>query len=589
LSFARQLLQFYNIQKSPLAQGGFMARSSLIQLGLTAMIAVCPATAAFGLVEPNHHLTSKAVANLLQRGESVIRPETVVISNKKFANRFDATTNIQVDAKSGAVRIITGDLAPAAASIQARELTDIATNWIAAHEDILQVQVDDVSPVDAATLITPDVQFLRFSVARDGIPVQDASINFRFKQGKLVQIQSRSFGEALNDAAAGFISAKAAVTAIAPGARVTATGQKYRVQAVANGYKLVLVNTALVDIDGEQLKVQTSARTGELFVSENTRRYVGNQAHGSVFPRTYFESTTNDVPMMELDIQAGSSTVTSGLDGKFPFAGTVAPAVSGLKGKKFRVNSRTGTAVSRTAIENGDGWDLNLDVTTEKDQAQVHTFHHLNLMVQKAKKYVSSAWMDRPLTANVNLGQTCNAYWDGYSVNFFSAGGGCGNTGLISDVMYHEWGHGFDENTGGIDDGAYSEGFGDIMSMVMTDDSRLGPGFRSNGGIVRDMEPDKVYPKDRGEVHAEGLIIGGTFWDLFKSLSAKYDAATANDLVSGIAFKTIFTATTYKDVYEAALVVNDNDADTTTAAPDFCEINGAFALHGLATKSADCD
>ena len=125
--------------------------------------------------------------------------------------------------------------------------------------------------------------------------------------------------------------------------------------------------------------------------------------------------------------------------------------------------------------------------------------------------------------------------------------------------------------------------------MVMTDDSRLGPGFRSNGGIVRDMEPDKVYPKDRGEVHAEGLIIGGTFWDLFKSLSAKYDAATANDLVAGIAFKTIFTATTYKDVYEAALVVNDNDSDTTTAGPDFCEINGAFALHGLATKSQDCE
>jgi Zn-dependent metalloprotease len=566
-----------------------MARLSLVQLGLTAMIAVCPATSALGLVAPHHTITSKAVANFLQKGESVIRPETLVISNKKFANRFDVTTKIQVDSKSSAVRIITGDLAPASASFQARELTDIATNWIAAHEDILQVQVDDVTPVDAATLITPDVQFLRFAVARNGISVQDASINFRFKQGKLVQIQSRSFGEALNESSAGMITSKAAITAIAPGATVTETGQKYRVQSTANGYKLILVNTALVDVDGERLNVQTSASTGELFASENTRRYAGNQAHGMVFPRTYFESTANDVPMMELDVQAGSSTITTGLDGKFPFAGTVAPSVNGLKGKKFRVNSRTGGAVSRTATQNSDGWDLNLDVTTEKDQAQVHTFHHLNLMVQKAKKYVSSPWMDRPLTANVNLGQTCNAYWDGYSVNFFSAGGGCGNTGLISDVMYHEWGHGFDENTGGIDDGAYSEGFGDIMSMVMTDDSRLGPGFRSNGGIVRDMEPDKVYPKDRGEVHAEGLIIGGTFWDLFKSLSAKYDATTANDLVSGIAFKTIFTATTYRDVYDAALVVNDNDNDTTTAAPDFCEINAAFAAHGLTQKSPDCE
>lgn len=566
-----------------------MARSSLIKLGLTAMIAVGPATSALGLVAPEHHLASKVVASLLQKGESVIRPDTISVSPEKFAHRFDQSTKILMDAQSGAMRMITGDLAPEASSLQVRELTDIATNWIASHEDILQVTVDDVSPIDQATLITPDVQFLRFSVSRDGVRVQDASINFRFKQGKLVQIQSRSFGEALNEATTGFVSSKEAISALAPHAVISEVGQTYRVKATNAGYKLVLVNTALVDVDGERLKVQTSARTGELFASENTRRYAGNHAHGKVFPRTYFESTVTDVSMMELDIQTGGATITTGLDGKFPFSGTAAPVISGLKGKKFRVNSRTGTAVSRTATKVGDDWDLNLDVSTEKDQAQVHTFHHLNLMVQKAKKYVSSPWMERPLTANVNLSQTCNAYWDGYSVNFFSAGGGCGNTGLISDVMYHEWGHGFDENTGGIDDGAYSEGFGDIMSMVMTDDSRLGPGFRSNGGIVRDMEPDKVYPKDRGEVHAEGLIIGGTFWDLFKGLSAKYDAAKANDLVSAIAFKTIFTATTYRDVYEAALVVNDNDTDTTTPAPDFCEINTAFALHGLASKSPDCE
>lgn len=84
------------------------------------------------------------------------------------------------------------------------------------------------------------------------------------------------------------------------------------------------------------------------------------------------------------------------------------------------------------------------------------------------------------------------------------------------------------------------------------------------------------------------MIIGGTFWDLFKALSAKYDATKANDIVSGIALKTIFTANNYTDVYDAALVVNDNDSDTTTKAPDFCEINAAFTAHGLAKKDAGC-
>jgi len=565
-----------------------MARSSLIKLGLTAMIASVPATTALGFVAPEHSVTSKAVAALLVRGERVIRPDTTSVSTKKFANRFDPSTKVLVDAHSGAVRMITGDLATKASSLSGDELLDIARNWIAAHEDVLQVSLDDLSLVDAATLITPDVQFLRFAVSKDGIPVADASVNMRFKAGKLVQVQSRSFGEAQEDNGGNLVSSQDAVNTLAVGAAVHDMGQKYRIRQTANGYRLVLVNNAVVELDGETLRVETLASNGELFSSKNTRHFASNHAHGKVFPRTYFESSLTDAPMMEMDLQAGGSALTTGLDGRFDFAGTAAPTVSGLKGKKFRVNTRSGTPVAKAATKVGDAWDLNLDVSTEKDQAQVHTFHHLNLMVQKAKKYVSSPWMDRPLTANVNLSQTCNAYWDGNSVNFFSAGGGCGNTGLISDVMYHEWGHGFDENTGGIDDGAYSEGFGDIMSMVMTNDSRLGPGFRSNGGIVRDMEPDKVYPKDRGEVHAEGLIIGGTFWDLFKTLSAKYNAEQANDIVSAIAFKTIFTATTYRDVYDAALLVNDNDTDPFTKAPDFCEINGAFTAHGLATKSPDC-
>jgi len=568
-----------------------MAKSSLIRLGITAAVVAAPSTAALALVAPTHNITSQAVTKLLIKGEKVIRPDTVEVGGQKFANRFDSSTKIEIDARSQAVRLITGDLAPAPShpsTLRASELVDVATNWIASHEDLLQVQLEDVSVLDDATLITDDVQFLRFNVSRHGTPVADASINFRFKFGKLVQVQAKTFGEATDDARTGFVSATDAIDTLASAATIQEQGQVLRVQESANGYKLVRVNKAIVHVDGQVLAVQTDSATGEVFASQDTRRYIDGRAHGNVFPRTYFQSQVIDAPMIEMDVQSDSSTVRTGLDGKFSFSGTSAPKITGLKGQRINISSKSGTAVTRIATQTNGSWDLNIDVSAEKDQAQVHTFHHLNLMIQKAKKHITSSWMDRALTSNVNLTQTCNAYWDGYSVNFFSAGGGCGNTGLISDVMYHEWGHGLDENTGGIDDGAYSEGFGDILSMIMTNDSKLGPGFRSNGGIVRDMEPDKVYPKDRGEVHAEGLIIGGTFWDLFKTLSAKYNENKANDLVSAIALKTIFTATTYREVYNAALVVNDNDANTTTPAPDFCEINGAFTAHGLATKSTDC-
>jgi hypothetical protein len=468
------------------------------------------------------------------------------------------------------------------------DLIDVATNWIASHEDVLNVQVDDVAVNDDATLMTPDTQFISFSVSRHGIPVVDAGLNFRFKFGKLVQVQASTFGEALNDARSGFISATDAVERIDSMAGVQEQGQALRVEASAKGYRLVRVNKSLVSVDGHVLEVQTDAVTGAVFEAKDTKFYVDGHAHGLIFPRTYFQSQPIDVAMMELDVATEAGNTVTGLDGKFQFSGTTAPRITALGGQHITIRPSTGTAITRSAAQKDGVWDLNLDVTGEKDQAQVHTYAHLNMIVQKAKKYISAPWIDRKLRANVNLGQTCNAYWDGSTVNFFSAGGGCGNTGLISDVMYHEWGHGLDANTGGIADGAYSEGFGDILSMVMTNDSRLGPGFRSTGGIVRDMEPDKVYPKDRGEVHAEGLIIGGTFWDLFKGLTAKYNAEQANEIVSNIAFKTVMTASKYTDVYNAALIVNDNDADPATPAPDFCVINAAFAAHGLATKSPDC-
>ena len=45
---------------------------------------------------------------------------------------------------------------------------------------------------------------------------------------------------------------------------------------------------------------------------------------------------------------------------------------------------------------------------------------------------------------------------------FYSGNDRCANTGLIADVIYHEWGHGLDANTGGIHDGAFSEGLGTL-------------------------------------------------------------------------------------------------------------------------------
>ena len=58
-------------------------------------------------------------------------------------------------------------------------------------------------------------------------------------------------------------------------------------------------------------------------------------------------------------------------------------------------------------------------------------------MVNRAKEIgrgwlPANTWLNAQLTANVNLNQTCNAFWNGSTINFFRSGGGCGNTGELA-------------------------------------------------------------------------------------------------------------------------------------------------------------
>ncbi len=98
----------------------------------------------------------------------------------------------------------------------------------------------------------------------------------------------------------------------------------------------------------------------------------------------------------------------------------------------------------------------------------------------KAWTYLTgNGWLSGRLTDNVNLNQTCNAYWNGTSVNFFRSGGGCNNTGELPGVSLHEWGHGMDSNdgNGSSPDGGTGECYGDTTAFLQTHQSCLGGGF----------------------------------------------------------------------------------------------------------------
>lgn len=232
----------------------------------------------------------------------------------------------------------------------------------------------------------------------------------------------------------------------------------------------------------------------------------------------------------------------------------------------------------------------------------VNSYVRVNMVADFVKQYLpNNAMVSRQIPIYVNItglpGQpnaNCNAFYDGASLNFFETGNGCQNTALIDDVVYHEWGHGLDDLTGparGITDGAYSEGIGDILSMLLTGSNNLAPGFivANPAAGIRNLENPKKYPGDLvNEVHDDGEIIGATFWDMRKAMVTRYGQTDGVNRVAKIFLNSLATTTRYLDSYQQALLLDDNDANPATRSPNYCLINAAYAAHGLATAEANC-
>lgn len=537
-------------------------------------------------------------------GIRVVRPSLVGDSGKSaavsaFRTRTGAT--VKADALSGAPRVLSGATLTSAPRL--RSLTDAADyaaqalRFVDEHPELFNgISSKDLVLNTDATLLDKDLQLLKFGLAKDGLKVQDANVDFRFKRGKLVQVVNESFAEAQNDGRPGLAGLERSVERALNASRVTPTGERYRVRATKKGYELVRVAQFDAVTSADTYAVQVEAATGRIFEIRPRKFMLDGSATGQVHNRYYGEPLVMR-PLSHLTLKYAGGSVTTDGQGLFRDAPENSqPAIEGLEGPRIRVTPETGAALAATGVPARDNWNVVYTkngteaANADKTVAQAMIFYHINKEVDVAKKYISNPWLDQQLQANANLSQTCNAYWDGSSINLFSAGGGCANTGLISDVLYHEWGHGLDANTGGIEDGAYSEGFGDAMSMVMTQSEILGIGFMDNGDPVRELETDKIYPQDGNtEVHAEGLIIASTYWDLFKALRDQYGATAASDKLANFALKGIIAASRYTDAYDALLVIDDDDTDPSNGTPNFCLVNKVFAQHGLATADEGCN
>ena len=330
------------------------------------------------------------------------------------------------------------------------------------------------------------------------------------------------------------------------------------------------------------------ARTGDLLDVYNEIRFFSGTVYGTHDTRTVDGSfTTSALPLINFTGSDGGAA-TAGEDGTYSLSDDETWTM-GPSGAYVNVRNRgSGGTGSMDASGTAPTWD-----TTEATQAEIDSYkflHDVRLWGHAAD--AANPMSEDRLTSNVNLSSTCNAYYDG-SVNFYSAGGSCNNTGQIADVNYHEWGHGFHYYAlqSGTYDGALSEGTGDMISAIVTHDADIGPYFYTNGRPIRSIDDDRVYPDDiSSDTHETGLIWAGAVWDTWEEIYGTYGEDRA---ASGVAFEIVShdfayalrAGPTIEESYDEFSAADDDDGDLSNGTPHACEIIDGFAPHGLGPTS----
>jgi trimeric autotransporter adhesin len=348
------------------------------------------------------------------------------------------------------------------------------------------------------------VWFVDYDVVLNGMTVEGARVVFRVNNGNLVQFGTENIpavGTAVPATSLTQAQALAAASkfiggfTVADSFRDNGSLHLLPVNVANNGFAegfkfgqgrgLAKVWQFVFHRDGVMgtWRMRVDATTGAVLELSDVNEYAAAQVSGG----TYLNSPTTGSEVVRPSPFANvSSGGFSNSGGVYTFtSGTVTSTLSG----QFVKISDTCGAISQASDASGNiafGTSSGTDCTTPghggagNTHASREQFYQVNRIKEVVKGWLpSNTWLNTVLTVNVNLNQTCNAYWNGSTLNFFKSGGGCGNTGEIAGVSLHEFGHGIDQNdgTGTAPDGATGESYGDTTAIIALHNSCLGPGF----------------------------------------------------------------------------------------------------------------
>jgi Zn-dependent metalloprotease len=463
-----------------------------------------------------------------------------------------------------------------------------------------------------------------------GVPVEGAKVYFRINHGNIVQFGSDKVAE-VRTSVKPKIDRAAAIAAVvqALGFQVQELGDildpgtlklvpaltagerpaEAFTGTPGRGYQHFLVWDVKLRRSGDPAtwQAKVDAKSGQILSLVDLNDYA--QITGGIYP------VTNSDP--EVVVGLPSANVTNGTvkvtdaSGNYTYSGGTATVT--LNGKYIKMADTCGS-ISKSDSATGDvafGSSGGTDCTTPGSGGAGNThsartgFYHLTNINRKAAGFLTgNAWLNGTLTANMNVNATCNAFWNGSTVNFYRSGGGCSNTGEIAAVFLHEWGHGMDTNSGGAaSDKGTGEAVGDTFAFLETKDACIGKNFRpgvactncnatctgvrdlasfATGGSHTIAKPSNVasdtgincdryscpylasgispYQGPMGyEGHCESYIASSANWDLAQQLIARWGTATGWAKMDAIWYKSL---TPSKSAYQVTAGGKCNPAAT---------------------------
>ncbi|HKH47209.1 MAG TPA: pre-peptidase C-terminal domain-containing protein [Thermoanaerobaculia bacterium] len=495
--------------------------------------------------------------------------------------------------------------------------------------------------------------FIDFDVVRNGMVIDGARVAFRVNNGNLIQFGTENLPAqgvtapkaklARKDALAtlsAFIGGFSAADTFIDGGSLHLMTVRLDDARFAEGYAPAKGRGLLSAWqfvfrragDNATWRARIDARTGEVLELRDINDYAQVTGGAKIL------GASTNLPMPFANVSSGGFTNSAGIY-SYP-GGTV---TSTLSGQYVGITDNCG-AISKAADASGNilfGTSTGTDCTTPGSGGAGNThsartqFYHVNRAKEIARGWLpSNTWLSAKLTANVNINNTCNAFWNGSTINFYRSGGGCGNTGEIEGVSIHEYGHGIDSNdgNGSSPENGTGETYGDWTAALATHSSCVGSGFLTSncGGYgdsctsctgVRDIDFAKhtsgvahtvsnftqtrcptsaigyVGPCNR-EGHCESYVSSEALWDFVNRDLPGAGTGSAWAIADRLWYLSRSTATqaftctasgtwtssgcNTGSLWKTLRAVDDDDGNLANGTPHSAALFAAFNRHGIA-------